>query len=342
MSATVSPPECRYGLFLNLGANLGSDAGEVMDLTLAQAELAERVGFGDLWVSEHHFIPFGLNPSALTTAGFLLGRTSRLRVGTAVVLSPLQRPLAIAEQAVLLDRLSGGRFDLGIGRGGYLKDYELLGVDTSRWDEEPLATARAFLDACRGGDLAAEDHITGPGTIQPEPLTRPHPPLLLATSSPENVEFAAANGLALQHYFASPVESRVELERAYAAADPVAEVDHLHQLIAVVTDDEERTRAALCDALATSFGHGDWPKVPQQPERHVGPDGEPIDRGSMARFVANGAIVGDAASVVEQLADFRERTGARRIAIYAEAIADRGITLQTIEALGSALALGDA
>ncbi|MFV0526504.1 MAG: LLM class flavin-dependent oxidoreductase, partial [Acidimicrobiales bacterium] len=191
-----------YGLFLNLGKNLGATTEAVFEHTIEQTMLAERLGFREVWVTEHHFIPFGVNPSALTAAAFLLGHTKRIRVGTACVLAPLQRPVAIAEQAALLDQLSSGRFDLGIGRGGYLKDYEVLGIEIGRWDEEPITTARAALEAWTGVDLAREDHTTGPSPLEPAVRSRPHPPLFLASSSPETVAFAAEHRLPLQHYFA--------------------------------------------------------------------------------------------------------------------------------------------
>lgn len=83
-----------FGLFLNAGAQLGTSHKEVFALTLAQADLAERLGYRDVWVSEHHFIPFGINANALTLAGYLLGRTKNLRVGTAVTLAPLYHPMS--------------------------------------------------------------------------------------------------------------------------------------------------------------------------------------------------------------------------------------------------------
>ena len=109
-----------FGLFSNMGAFPGLSHQEILDAAISYAEAAEQLGYHDVWVSEHHFIPFGICPSALTMAGFLLGRTRRLRVGTATTLVHLYHPLQLAEQAALLDQLSGRRFDFGIGRGGYL------------------------------------------------------------------------------------------------------------------------------------------------------------------------------------------------------------------------------
>lgn len=202
----------RFGVLLNMGANLGETPEAVFDLTAEQATAAEQLGYDELWVTEHHFIRFGINPSAITTAAFLLGRTTRIQVGTAVVLSPLLHPVELAERAALLDQFSGGRFALGLGRGGYRRDYDVLGVDFTRWDDEPLASAQALLDiwARPAGDAAtpANDIVD----VQPPPLTHPHPELLIATSSDPGIEFAASNGIALQHYFATPVGARVAVE----------------------------------------------------------------------------------------------------------------------------------
>lgn len=311
----------RFGVLLNMGAGLAASPEGVFDLTLRQSQIAEDLGYADLWVTEHHFIDFGINPSALTTAGFLLGRTRRIRVGTAVVLSPLRHPVELAEQAALLDQLSGGRFDLGLGRGGYRRDFEILDIDFARWDDEPRASARRLLELWSG---APEETA-----IQPPPHTRPHPPLLLATSSAPGVEFAARNQLALQHYFATPVPQRLAVEATYREFRAEAPA-HLHTLI-VIVDPTAGRRDQLAAALRRSFRGGEHPHVPQAVNRHIGPDGRPVDSTAMAEQVAADAIIGSPAQVVDELGEFIETTGARRIAIYPEAIADAAVTLTSLE-----------
>ncbi|MYA19834.1 MAG: LLM class flavin-dependent oxidoreductase, partial [Chloroflexi bacterium] len=137
----------QFGLFLNNGIFEGVDDARALALTVETAELAEELGYDELWVTEHHFIEYGVCSSAITLAGFLLGRTSRIRVGTAVTLAPLVHPVALAEQTALNDQLSGGRFDLGLGRGGYELDYQVFGVPPMRWTTEIEATLEAVIDA---------------------------------------------------------------------------------------------------------------------------------------------------------------------------------------------------
>ncbi|WKG01975.1 LLM class flavin-dependent oxidoreductase [Mycolicibacterium sp. HK-90] len=313
----------KLGVLLNMGAGLGTGPGEVFDFTVEQATAAEQLGYDELWVTEHHFIRFGINPSAVTTAAFLLGRTSRISVGTAVALSPLYHPVDLAERTALLDQLSHGRFVLGLGRGGYRRDFDVLDIDYARWDGEPMTGAQRILDL-----WASTDSVE----IQPPARTRPHPELLLATSSPAGVDFAARNGLALQHYFAVPAEQRVRLEARYAEllGDGRPAPDHLHTLI-VVVDDGPDVRERLEASLRTSFRDGDHPHVPQAGDRHIGPDGKPVDRDAMATSVANLAIVGGPNQVADELGRFMETTGATRIAVYHEAIGDPATTMKSLQ-----------
>ncbi|MEM7287340.1 MAG: LLM class flavin-dependent oxidoreductase [Actinomycetota bacterium] len=329
--------EASYGLLLNMGGNLGDRAEDVMRITLHQATEAERLGLHDLWITEHHFIPFGINPSAVTTAGFLLGRTERIRVGTAVALAPLYHPVELAEHAALLDQLSGGRFDLGIGRGGYLKDYEVLDVSIDRWTEEPLRSAAEILGLWADPNVARDTHTTGASVLQPTPRSE-KPPLFIATRSADGIAFAAEHRLPLQHYFAVPVDARVQLQEAYRdAAGAADDVGHLHTLIAVVDDDEEGTRALLAERLTELFAGGAWPHVPGAADargRTGGHHGPGTDRSAMARGVADGAIVGPRDVVYDRIAEFREKTGARRMAFFVEAIGDERRIQATLDAIG--------
>ncbi|HZD14986.1 MAG TPA: LLM class flavin-dependent oxidoreductase, partial [Pseudonocardiaceae bacterium] len=107
-----------FGVFLLAAQFPGQDHTTVLDSTVAAAVAAEQAGFDDVWIAEHHFMSYGICPSAITLAGYLLGATRRIAVGTAVSVLSTQHPVALAEQTALLDQLSGGRFHLGVGRGG--------------------------------------------------------------------------------------------------------------------------------------------------------------------------------------------------------------------------------
>ncbi len=331
----------KFGIFLNTGEQLGANHAEVFDFALEQADLAEILDYHDCWVTEHHFIPFGINSSALTLAGFILGRTKTLRVGTAVTLAPQYHPVQLAEQAAILDQVSGGRFDFGIGRGGYRLDFEVFDIDPARWNDEIETTARTVLDAwTKERSEGISRWATYPSVrVTPRPRSKPHPPLFLATSTPSTIELAAQRGLPLLHFWATPLEPRQKVESAYRAAQPAGAVssDHVHALIVIVTDDETKVRGQLRDALVESFKSGDWPHVPGAKNRHIGPDGKPVAREALASHAAEAAIVGSPRVVVDKLMRFRETLGANRFVLNMECVADREITLQSIERFANAV-----
>ncbi|GAB6912163.1 hypothetical protein JCM13580A_19650 [Streptomyces drozdowiczii] len=117
----------RVGTFVLAAQFPGQGPGEALHRALRSAEVAEESGLDSVWLAEHHFVPYGVCPSAVTLAALLLGRTRRIRVGTAVSVLPTQHPVALGEQAALLHLTSGGRFSLGVGRGGPWVDLEVFG-----------------------------------------------------------------------------------------------------------------------------------------------------------------------------------------------------------------------
>jgi alkanesulfonate monooxygenase SsuD/methylene tetrahydromethanopterin reductase-like flavin-dependent oxidoreductase (luciferase family) len=96
---------------------------------LAQVQAAEELGYQAVWLSEHHFTPDGFLPSPLVVAAAIAARTSRVRIGTNILPLPLYHPLRVAEDAAVVDLLSGGRFVLGIGQGYAAHEFEAFGVD---------------------------------------------------------------------------------------------------------------------------------------------------------------------------------------------------------------------
>src|SRR5690348_7114847 len=95
---------------------------------LEEAVLAEEFGFDCVWASEHHFSPDAWNPSPFPFLAAVAARTSRVRLGTYVLLLPLHNPLRIAEDAAVLDNISGGRVDLGVGVGSSPEEFRTFGI----------------------------------------------------------------------------------------------------------------------------------------------------------------------------------------------------------------------
>src|SRR2546421_13112075 len=106
----------RLGFFTYLGGS--RHAGDVLAETIELFVTAERLGFDSVWVAQHHFGPvLGRLPSPLVFLASVAARTRWVRLGTAIVIVPLEHPVRLAEDAAGLDLLSGGRLELGVGSG---------------------------------------------------------------------------------------------------------------------------------------------------------------------------------------------------------------------------------
>lgn len=192
-----------------------SDGGLAEGLA-AQGERAEALGFHSLFLPEHHFGGPGSIPSPLLLLAAVAARTTRLRLGTTSYLLPLRHPLHAASEVAVLDRLSGGRVILGVGRGFRRATFDAF--------EVPVAKKRSLFEAALGAMIAAwqgepvafeggEDADGRPVTLAPRPVQKPHPPIWVAAFGPKAM--AQAGRLALP-YLASPIEPFARLEENLA------------------------------------------------------------------------------------------------------------------------------
>lgn len=188
--------------------NLGEDSDAVfLRKEIAVCVDAESYGFDSVWVTEHHFSDYGLIPDPLLLLSHIAGRTSSVRLGTAVLVLPWHDPLRLAEQVLLADHLSGGRLVVGIGRGLSKEEFEGLRV--------PIEESRARFEECAALLLAALGTGVVEGgeiTRQPRRELRPRPfdsfsgRVFSASVSPDSAPLVARLGLGSMHIVVKPLE----------------------------------------------------------------------------------------------------------------------------------------
>ena len=162
--------------------------GARIDNLLEQACLAERLGFGDVWLTEHYFTGESVYNDSLMFAAALAMKTERVRIGFAVVQTPFHHPVRLAVQLALLDNLSKGRIDVGIGKGTAYNEYEFVGhglrsTDSrERMEEAVEILGRAWREAPL--DFDGRFHKVHIPAIRPRPVQQPGPPLWRSVISP--------------------------------------------------------------------------------------------------------------------------------------------------------------
>ncbi|MFJ1651787.1 LLM class flavin-dependent oxidoreductase [Streptomyces sp. NPDC088337] len=334
----------RVGSFVLAAQFPGQGQGEALHRAVRSAEVAEEAGLDAVWLGEHHFVPYGTCPSAITLAALLLGRTRRLRVGTAVSVLPTVHPVALGEQAALLHMTSGGRFSLGVGRGGPWVDLEVFGMGLeayekgfpesldllTRWLREPSVSASGERFAFREVPVVPRPS---------EALTQvPGPEVVVACTSAASVRLAAERGLPMLLGMHIGDEEKAEMVAhwqrcARAAGRTGEEVRGAGHVSAGVCQIADRRTDAVETLLKAMPG---WLK--QGLDAHVTVDGrargmrDPLE---YTELLCGLHPVGTPRLCADRLAATAERTGVSRFALFTEGSGDLAATEENLRRLGA-------
>ncbi|WP_214412142.1 LLM class flavin-dependent oxidoreductase [Sphaerisporangium fuscum] len=327
--------EVRIGVFLPAAGFPGRDHGEVLTGAVAAAVAAERAGFDDVWMAEHHFMSYGMCPSAVTLAGYVLGRTERIEVGTAVSVLSSQHPVALAEQAALLDQVSGGRFRLGVGRGGPWIELEVFGTGLDRYEHGFAESLDLLLAALTRERVSADGAVFRFREVEMVP--RPGRPLrpVVAATSPDTVRLAAARGLPLMLGMHVGDADKAALAEEYARGaaahghDPAA-VAHVAAGVAYVADTTSAAVATMKESLPRWLTPGLAGYRPVDGRAYV-----PRDAGDYADLLCRLHPVGSPEHCAATMLATIERTGIRHLIFMVEGAGDPALTLRNIARLGA-------
>jgi alkanesulfonate monooxygenase SsuD/methylene tetrahydromethanopterin reductase-like flavin-dependent oxidoreductase (luciferase family) len=185
----------RFGTFSYNQARPKIAERQAFEELLAQIEFTERLGFNEAWFAEHHHSDYGMLASPNLIIAALARRTERLRFGNLVNALPLHDPMRLAEECAMLDILTGGRLNIGLGRGVPKDDMKhRLDRDTAqaRFEEgiEILMRAWSGETFSYSGKAWGYEEIS----CRPQPLQKPHPPIYYGATSPDSPAMVARNG----------------------------------------------------------------------------------------------------------------------------------------------------
>ena len=314
----------KFGVFDHMD-DAGIPHGELFAGRLRLAEAYDRAGFHGYHLAEHHGTPIGCAASPGIFLAALAQRTEKLRFGPLVYLLPFYHPLRLIEEICMLDQLSGGRLELGIGRGVSPFETHNYALDFS---QTGAMYHEAFQVLLKG--LAA-DELTFDGKFYRfdkvpmvlKPVQRPHPPLWYGVSIPDNADWPAANDVNVVS-LAPPAAVRPIFERYQATRRKLGKGDTTLRGVGrhvVVADTDEKAlgdRAARLSALAQQFLLAvSTPRLGAAGRRSLSgklrPIGGAADRGR--RLAADGARFhrsrdrGDLAELLRALARLRRHDG---------------------------------
>ncbi|MFD7864696.1 LLM class flavin-dependent oxidoreductase [Streptomyces sp. NPDC059783] len=339
----------RVGTFVLAAQFPGQGPGEALHRAIRSAEVAEESGLDSVWLAEHHFVPYGVCPSAVTLAAQLLGRTRRIRVGTAVSVLPNHHPVALGEQAALLHLTSGGRFTLGVGRGGPWVDLEVFGGGLAAYEKEFPESLGLLLDWLRGTRVAGRGERYGFREVAVVPradeLLDPEsgesaggPEVVVACTSPGSVGLAAEQGLPMLLGMHCGDEEKAEMvalwrSRALAAGhspERVRAAGHVSAGVAQIADRAEDATETLVKAMPGWLRQGLGAHVTVDHRHRVMRD--PVD---YTELLCRLHPVGPPRLAADRLAATAERTGITRFALLVEGSGDLAATEENVARLGT-------
>ena len=213
----------KFALFL-LGSWTEPEASaqsRIFGEMLEQVEYAEELGFDSIWIAEHHSSRYGICPSLMPLLTHIAARTKKIRIGAGVSVLPFYNPIFLAEESAMLDVLSNGRLDFGVGRGSADYEYGNFNIDMDTRDVRTQEALDIILGLWTQSDFSyqGEFYQVRDLTIAPSPVQKPHPPVYMAVSrTPASVDVAVERDLPILTSFSTPEADNLGLFSLYCRA----------------------------------------------------------------------------------------------------------------------------
>tara|TARA_B100000676_G_scaffold94769_1_gene94628 strand:- start:116 stop:1165 length:1050 start_codon:yes stop_codon:yes gene_type:complete len=288
-----------------------------IEAVMAKIELGDTLGIDEIWIGEHHFSRHGLVSGIFSMLGNVAARTKNARIGTAIVVLPWRNPIQTAEEAAMVDVLSGGRLTLGVGAGYQALEFDGMNTDITEararfreyvdviygcWKDEPLTFKGDFIDVA---DL----------NVLPKPVQKPIPMHIAVSTSPESVDYAASKAMPIMVGGPTAVMGQVPQvlemwhERMEHYGHPHEHIDlgvAQDVYVAPTMEEAERDIAGLEDVINVEFHRIGNPKsasgaIPDGYKRWTHRDKDRVVGGEKAKEIGILPLVGTPEVVGERI-----------------------------------------
>ncbi|MBI3327643.1 MAG: LLM class flavin-dependent oxidoreductase [Nitrospinae bacterium] len=312
-----------FGMFFLLQYPEGKKRDDqVFHEAMEQILAAEELGYAAVWLAEHHFSGHGICGSPLLLAAAAATRTKRVRLGTAISTLPFAHPVRLAEEAAVIDILSNGRLNFGVGRGYQKQEYEGFEISQEESHGRFYEALDLILRAWTQPRVTFEGKFyhTYRLAVLPKPAQKPHPPILVATVTPSSAVFAARRGFPLIAGFGSLaelIESRTAYAQTWAdAGRHPEEIRYFLNRRVFVADSVEEARHETEDSLLWGNvyqGRYAGPVAPGEPEHPefmgYGPRWDRLLQTSGDAFFDEWGLLGDPETIVQRIQRFEQTLG---------------------------------
>jgi len=189
----------KVGTALSILAQPGRPDVALYNEHMMLGDLAEPLGFDSLFALEHHFTGYSMSPAPLQLLSYYAGRTSRITLGTCVIVLPWHDPIRVAEQIALLDVMSGGRTLMGFGRGAASVEYEGFRIPMEEARPRFVESAQLIIEALSNESFEwnGQFYQVPRMSIRPRPISHPERRFYASSVSPESAEVMAKLGFGL-------------------------------------------------------------------------------------------------------------------------------------------------
>ncbi|HEV2300758.1 MAG TPA: LLM class flavin-dependent oxidoreductase [Stellaceae bacterium] len=242
-SAAAEDETMRLAIWSTSTPRQNSTHVELFRRQLDEVELAERIGIDQIWFYEHHLQPTAPVPSPNLLIAAAARATRRIRFASMVNILPFRNPLLVAEEAALLDNLTAGRLDMGLGRGLRPPEFDAFDVEQENSREMFLESFSVIRRVWADGNFVHRGKywtVKKDAPLSPPLVQRPHPPFLVTAQSEETLRWAAEHDI------------------------PFAQIDAMA--------DQAAADAALYREVQEAHGHAAAPRLYLMREIHVGED----------------------------------------------------------------------